>query len=77
MRGYLEQAEKLARDWVVAERVARIWEGFDWVMKETGFTVADLDNPSGFPAVPIDGTPATVGLAKIRFPKDLAKLRYH
>jgi len=46
-------------------------------MKETGFTVADLDNPSGFPAVPIDGTPATVGLAKIRFPKDLAKLRYH
>ena len=77
MRGYLEQAEKQASGWVVAERVARIREGFDWVMKETGFTVADLDNPSGFPSVPVDGTSATVGLAKIRFPADLAKLRYH
>jgi hypothetical protein len=43
MRAYLEHAEKQASGWVVAERVARIREGFDWVMKETGFTAADLD----------------------------------
>jgi len=77
MRGYLEQAEKQASGWVVTERVARIRDGFDWVMKESAFTVADLDNPSGFPSVPVDGTPATVGLAKIRFPADMAKIRYH
>ncbi len=76
MRNHLEAAEKQATNWIVSERVARIREGFDWVLKESGFTNADLDNPSVFPAVPADGTPATVGLAKIRFQKDLASLRY-
>jgi hypothetical protein len=77
MRHSLEQAEQQAGSWVVAERVARIREGFDWVMKESAFTVADLDNPSSFPAVPVDGTPAIVGLARIRLPADMAKVRYH
>jgi hypothetical protein len=77
MRRSLEEAERQASGWVVSERVARIREGFDWVLKESGFTAADLDDPAGFPAVPADGTPATVGLAKIRLPKDLEKLRFH
>ena len=75
MRGYLEQAEKAATSWVVVQRVARIREGFDWVLKENCFTAADLDNPSGFLPVPVDGTPARVDLAKIRYHKEFAEFR--
>jgi hypothetical protein len=75
MRGYLEQAEKAATSWVVVQRVARIREGFDWVLKENCLTAADLDNPSGFLPVPVDGTPARVDLAKIRYHKDYVELR--
>jgi hypothetical protein len=75
MRGHLEQAEKAATSWVVAQRVARIREGFDWVLKENCFTAADLDNPSGFLPVPADGTPARVDLAKIRYHKEFAEFR--
>jgi len=76
MRGHLQEAEKLAQGWVVTERVARLREGFDWVLKETGFTNADLDDAAVFPTVSADGTPATVGLAKIRTPADMSKLRF-
>ena len=52
-----------------------IREGFDWVLKESCLTVAELDDPSGFLPVPVDGTPARVDLAKIRYHKDFVELR--
>ena len=65
MRGHLQEAERRATSWIVRERVARIREGFDSVLKETGFTPADLDDPAGFVSVPADGTALTVDLSKI------------
>ena len=75
MRGHLEQAEKAATSWLVAQRVARMREGFEWVLKESCFTATDLDDPSGFLPVPADGTPARVDLAKIRYHKEYVEFR--
>ena len=47
----------------------RIREGFEWVLKESCFTAADLDSDSGFLPVPVDGTSARVDLTKIRYQK--------
>ena len=69
MRGHLQAAEQRATSWVVSERVARIREGFDWVLKESGFTPADLDDSSGFASVPAHGTSVAVDLSKIRLHK--------
>ena len=60
MRQYLEEAKKAAAGWVVAQRVARIREGFDWVLKESCLTAADLESPSRFPRIPADGKPTTI-----------------
>jgi hypothetical protein len=66
MRKHLEQAEKAASSWVVAQRVARMREGFEWVLKESCLTAADLDDPSRFPEIPLDGKPVTIGPSMFR-----------
>ena len=60
MRRHLEEGEKAAAGWVVAQRVARIREGFEWVLKESCLTAADLESPLRFPRIAADGKPATI-----------------
>ena len=74
MRGHLLEAEKKATTWVVSERVARIREGFDWVVNESGFTPADLITPPDFDTAPADGAPIALDLSKIRFHKQWVAL---
>ncbi len=55
MRRHLVDAEKAAVSWVVKERVGRMRAGFEWTLKAVGLTAAQLDDPSGIPAVPAAG----------------------
>jgi hypothetical protein len=73
MRRQLEQAEKAAAGWVVAQRVARIREGFEWVLKESCFTAADLDSPPQFQRIPADGKPITIEPSAFRVRKFFAE----
>jgi hypothetical protein len=75
MRGQLEQAEKAAASWIVVQRVARIREGFDWRLKSSGFTVADLDDPSQFPRLAADDKPTIIDQKMIRLHKEFAEPR--
>ena len=75
MRAYLQVAEKHASSWIVADRVARIREGFDWVMTESAYTPADLDDPSAFESVPADGTSVTLDLTKVKLHKQWVEPR--
>jgi hypothetical protein len=75
MRSHLEAAEKAAAGWVVAQRVARIREGFEWVLKESGFTVADLETPPPFPRIAADGKPAIVQRSSFRLRKEFVEPR--
>jgi len=69
LRRHLEQAEKASAAWVVAQRVARIREGFEWVLKESCLTAADLESPARFPRIPADGKPATIVPSMVRVRK--------
>ena len=68
-RQHLEQAEKAAASWVVAQRVARIREGFEWVLKESCLTAADLISLPRFPRIPANGKPTTIDPSIVRMRK--------
>jgi len=51
MKKDLEAAEQRAKSWVVKERVARMREGFDWVIAESGLKGVELTDLSGYPKI--------------------------
>ncbi len=53
----------------MAQRVARIREGFEWVLQESCLTLADLDSPIRFPRIPADGKPETIDPSAFRVRK--------
>jgi len=69
LRRHLEKAEGLVRGWVVAQRVARIREGFQWVLKENGLTADDLTDSSVFPGIGPGPEPAVIEPAAMRWRK--------
>jgi hypothetical protein len=55
MQGSLEQAESVATNWIVKDRVARMREGFNWVLSQRGLTGVNLADRSSCLEVPADG----------------------
>ena len=65
MKSHLEAAELAAQSWVVRERVAKIREGFDYVIARRGLQGVDLSATSGYQAVgQTVNAPVHVDLAK-------------
>lgn len=62
MQTQLLSAEQTATNWFVVGRVAKIREGFDWVIAQRGLRGVDLTDISPYPAVPT-GTVYSVNLA--------------
>lgn len=58
MQASLAQAETAATHWVVKDRLARVREGFNWVLGQRGLARVNLADDSGFLRVP-----ASSGLA--------------
>lgn len=51
MEGYLRQAEQQAVTWISKSRVARIREGFDWIIAKRQLQGVALDSIMGYPVV--------------------------
>jgi hypothetical protein len=51
MRKHLEAAERSAKSWAIRERVARLREGFDWVIEARGLKGVDLNDTSRYPRI--------------------------
>lgn len=62
MEGYLRQAEKQAESWVVKNRVAKIKEGFDWIIAKRQLQGVALTETAGYPVV--GRLPLTLDLSK-------------
>lgn len=69
MKRHLKKAEKVAKSWIVKERVVKMREGFVWVIEKRILKGVDLNTISNFPKVTGTGkNPFLVDLAKMRQP---------
>lgn len=68
MQTKLLAAEKKATNWVVVDRIAKIREGFNWILSERELPEADLTNTAVYPSMPREGVFA-VNLVSLKVPK--------
>ncbi|MBF0244568.1 MAG: hypothetical protein HQL31_04780, partial [Planctomycetes bacterium] len=61
----LQQAEQKARFWVVKDRIARVREGWQWVVDNLGLKGVALGDRSSFPGVGGE-SPLALGMPKMR-----------